>query len=91
MGYLFGPEIATAIEEWEAVASLFLSPMCAVNGTRVGYTVWTLGNGDARVYPFGRVPAHPLSVLGLKAMGNILGEPIVCKYHIRRPISAIPT
>ena len=81
MGYLFGPEIATAIGEWVVVVTLFLNPMCAVNGSRVGYTVGTLGNGDAHVYPFGRVPAHPLSVLGLKALDSVLGEPTVCKYQ----------
>ena len=50
------------------------SPEYAGSGTRQGFIVGTLGKGDVRVYPSGRVPAHPLSVLGLKALGKNLGD-----------------
>ena len=64
-----------------ALVAALASPECAACGTQLGLIVGTLGKGDVRMYPSGRVPAHPLSALGLAALGKNLGEYGVCRYQ----------
>ena len=43
----------------------------------------TLGKGLDLMYPLGRVPTHPLRVLGTAALGKERGEFASCRYHGR--------
>jgi hypothetical protein len=41
----------------------------------------TLGKGLDLMYPFRRVPTHPLRVLGDAALGKKCGEFALCRYY----------
>ena len=54
--------------------------------TRLAKILWLLGilgNGAFLMYPAGKVPTHPLRVLGFSARGRYLGELLECWYHGR--------
>ena len=59
---------------------------------RVGYSLLgILGNGDARMYPLGRFPTHPLRALGADALGSTLGELCSWRYHGRTSMWCLPS
>ena len=73
--------IALTDRERMAVVAALVSPECTDRRTQLGCKVGILGKGDERMYPSRRVPAHPLSALGLAALGKNLGENGVWRYQ----------